>query len=104
MKFQKGTPKPANSGRKKGVRNKSTIAVKDALDQTFNKLGGVKAFFEWGKENASEFYHLWVKMLPKEVKTEISGELSGSSVVTEIVVRSREEAAAVLASLTAPKS
>lgn len=28
-KFQKGQPRPANAGRKKGSRNKSTLAFKD---------------------------------------------------------------------------
>jgi hypothetical protein len=32
MKFTKGKPKPANSGRKKGVRNKRTIAAEAKTD------------------------------------------------------------------------
>lgn len=100
MKFQKGHPKPPNSGRKKGVSNKATVAVKDALDQAFNKLGGIKALTDWATDNPGEFYGLWCKMLPKEVKADISATLTGASVVTEIVVRSREEAESVLKSLT----
>ncbi len=34
--FKKGTPKPANSGRKKGVRNKVTREVKDFLREMVN--------------------------------------------------------------------
>lgn len=45
MRFQKGHPKPANSGRKKGVRNKSKIArVQDVLDE--NKLNPVQALLD----------------------------------------------------------
>ncbi len=104
MPFQKGKPRHPNAGRKPGSSNKTTAAVKDALDKAFNKLGGVKSLADWAGSNQTEFYKLWVKMLPQEVKADISGELAGSSIVTEIIVRSREEAESVLRSLTAPSS
>lgn len=51
-------------GRKKGTPNKTTAEVKKALCEAFEKLGGVPALVEWGKENQTEFYKLWVKLIP----------------------------------------
>jgi hypothetical protein len=73
-------PKPPNAGkgRKKGVPNKTTAAVKDALNAVYADLqhdaGGDHAHFRaWALANPTEFYKLWVKMLP----TEISGPGGG---------------------------
>lgn len=62
-------PKPPNAGkgREKGVPNKTTVAVKAALTAAFEELGGVPALVKWGKENETEFYKLWAKLLPTEV-------------------------------------
>ena len=35
-RFTKGTPKPANSGRKKGVKNKTTDEIRKALQQVLS--------------------------------------------------------------------
>jgi hypothetical protein len=67
-------------GRTKGTPNKSTAAVKDALTQAFDHLGGVTALVEWGKKNATEFYKLWSKLLPQEV----TGK-DGGPIQTELV-------------------
>lgn len=62
-------PKPPNAGkgRPKGVPNKSTAAVKGALTEAFEKLGGVEALVAWGTGNPTDFYKLWAKMMPTEV-------------------------------------
>ncbi|MCE9567666.1 MAG: hypothetical protein K8U57_37165 [Planctomycetes bacterium] len=54
-------------GRTKGTPNKTTAAVKNALTEAFEKLGGVRSLAEWGQANPTEFYKLWVKLLPQEV-------------------------------------
>lgn len=59
-------------GRQKGSLNKTTSAVKDALTAAFEELGGVAALANWGKQNETEFYKLWVKMLPQEVQAKLS--------------------------------
>lgn len=79
-----GTPrKPPNAGkgRKKGVPNKSTKAAKEALALAFEGLGGVPALTAWAQENQSDFYKLWVRLLPTEIKA--SGEL-GLGVVLNV--------------------
>lgn len=63
-------------GRQKGTPNKSTVAVKAAIDAVYKGLGGVKAMIEWAKENPGEFYtKVWVKTLPQKI--EATGEDGG---------------------------
>lgn len=69
--FRKGKRK--TGGRKKGVPNKSTLAVKDALSEAFDGTGGIKGLIAWAKRNRGEFYRLWVRMLPTEIKADHSG-------------------------------
>lgn len=73
-------PKPpaAGMGRKKGVPNKTTVAVKAALQAVYtdlqNEAGGDNAHLKaWALANPGEFYKLWTKLLP----TEISGPDGG---------------------------
>lgn len=83
-------------GRRKGSVNKSTASVKAALLSAFTKLGGVSALVRWGQQNPTEFYTLWGKLLPTEIKN-ADGAPFQIRQITEVVVRSREEADAVLA-------
>jgi hypothetical protein len=59
-------------GRQKGVPNKSTSEVKAALTEAFDNLGGVQALVTWGTDNLTDFYKLWSKMLPTEVKADVT--------------------------------
>ncbi len=74
----KAKPPNAGKGRLKGVPNKTTVAVKQALQAVYadlqNEGGGDNAhLLSWAKANPGEFYKLWCKMLP----TEISGPGGG---------------------------
>ncbi len=53
-------------GRQKGSLNKTTLSVKNALIEAFDRLGGVDSLVEWGRNEPAEFYKLWVKILPVE--------------------------------------
>lgn len=68
-----GNGKTPGSGRKKGSKNKrtlaATISVKEALVESFVQIGGVPALVEWGKLNLSDYYKIWSRMLPTEIKT-----------------------------------
>lgn len=64
-------------GRQKGTPNKATAEVKTALQEAFEHKGGVPALVAWADENPTEFYKLWAKMLPHEVKGELSGPGGG---------------------------
>jgi hypothetical protein len=54
-------------GRRPGSVNKTTATTKEALTQAFQSLGGVNSLVAWGKENQTEFYKLWAKLLPQEI-------------------------------------
>lgn len=69
-------------GRKKGSLNKTTTAVKEALTVAFEDLGGVPSLVAWGHENLTEFYKLWVKVLPQEIHANLSGEIDLNSKVS----------------------
>lgn len=78
----KGSPQNlthAGKGRKKGVPNKSTASVKEALTLAFQGLGGVPKLQAWAQENPTPFYQLWGKMLPADIAH--SGELTVNGVV-----------------------
>lgn len=68
-----GAPGP---GRPKGSPNKSTLAVKEALIAAFDGMGGVNALQTWAMANETEFYKLWVKMLPQDVNANLKGNIS----------------------------
>ncbi len=58
-------------GREKGTPNKTTATVKDMLLMAFEDIGGLPALTEWGKTSPAQFYQLWAKLLPQEIKGEI---------------------------------
>lgn len=58
-------------GRVKGSPNKTTVAVKEALALAFDGIGGADALTTWAQQNETEFYKLWVKMLPQDVNASV---------------------------------
>jgi hypothetical protein len=56
---------PISPGRPKGVPNKKTREVKEAIELCFQGLGGVKALQAWAETNPDLFYgSVWPKLLP----------------------------------------
>ena len=53
-------------GRQKGSLNKTTTAVREALTTAFEEMGGVASLVDWGRQNETEFYRLWSKLIPQE--------------------------------------
>jgi hypothetical protein len=64
--------KMPRGGSRKGVPNKTTTAVKEALTAAFEGIGGVPKLIEFGKTEPEAFYKLWVKMLPQEVRNTLA--------------------------------
>lgn len=62
-------------GRKKGTPNKVTAEVKAILRNAFEDIGGQRIFDEWATNNLTEFYKLWAKMLPTEIKADVNAEV-----------------------------
>ena len=72
-------------GRKAGTPNRMTSAVKEALQTVYDDLqaksgGGHKHFSEWAEGNPTEFYKLYAKLLPQEVKAEV-GDQNGEPLI-----------------------
>lgn len=74
-------------GRKKGTPNKNSITVKESLKNVYERMGGDDAMLAWAQENPDEFYRHWIKMLPTEVKNDITsnGETIMHPVTIELV-------------------
>lgn len=60
---QSGNPR----GRESGSSNKTTVAAKQAFQLAFDGLGGVTALQEWAKDNQTEFFKLFSKLIPQDV-------------------------------------
>lgn len=76
---------PRYGGRKKGTPNKATAAVKEALARAYKSIGDDKAFAAWASQNQTEFYKLWIKMLPQEVSGPEGGPIEFAGITREIV-------------------
>lgn len=74
-------------GRKKGVPNKTTASVKQAIIDAFARVkvgdaaSGVDSLVQWGSDNPSEFYKLWGRLAP----TEIQGTGENGAIVIRVV-------------------
>jgi hypothetical protein len=74
--FKKGDPKPANSGRKKGVKNKRTYQLLEVLDNFgFDAVGEFLrcvALIEDPKDRAGEIAKLFPFMMPRLATLQVS--------------------------------
>lgn len=60
-------------GRLKGIPNKRTAAVKDVIEAVFYNIGGEEAFADWAIINQTDFYKIYAKLLPAEMKVRHEG-------------------------------
>lgn len=49
---------------------KTIRAARENLSEAFDFLGGVPALVVWGRQNRTEFYRLWARLIPKEAAEE----------------------------------
>lgn len=70
MAAQKGNTH--GRGRPKGVPNKMTTSVKEAIESAFSQLGGVSNMVKWAMDNETEFYKLYAKLIPVTVKADVN--------------------------------
>jgi hypothetical protein len=54
----------AGPGRPKGIPNKQTVAIKDAIERAFTKLGGTDYLVHVGRTDPRTFCALLSKLLP----------------------------------------
>jgi hypothetical protein len=62
-------------GRPKGSKNFVNPDAGAILDKAFIRVGDMNAFVKWGRENPGEFYKIWAKRVPANVRAELSGEV-----------------------------
>lgn len=87
-KFAKG-----NSGRPKGTPNKATAEVKEMLRQALSEVGGVAYLVQRAQDEktAGAFLALVGKLIPNEVKAELSGGANITLTIERSFVRGTEE-------------
>lgn len=83
---KRGGPR-AGAGRPKGVPNKVSTSMKQAIADAFEQLGGTNRMVQWAMEDPkhlTEFYKLAARLIP--VETNVSGANGGPiQTVLEIV-------------------
>lgn len=83
--MSKGGVRPG-AGRKPGVPNSTTKAVKEAILGAFDRAGGESYLLEVAKSDPRTFCHLLSKVVPAEVKAELHHSKLN---VAEILMRKR---------------
>lgn len=81
-------PGRKTGGRQKGSVNRTTANVKAVLENAFQMLGGVDALAAWATENPGEFYKLWGKLVPRDLKVE--ADLEHRLTLEELVAGANE--------------
>jgi hypothetical protein len=70
-KKQSGGPR-AGSGRPKGVPNKISASVKQAIEEAFNGVGGAAYLMQQAQENPQAFLTLLGKIIPAQVQADVT--------------------------------
>ena len=63
-------------GRVKGTPNKTTVAVKDAIMNAFEKVGGEDYLVIIAREDPKTFCALLGRVLPLEIKAKVEGTIA----------------------------
>lgn len=58
-------------GRTAGTPNKLTRTIKESLEMAFDGIGGTSALTKWAKSHQSEFYRIYSKLLPTNIRAEV---------------------------------
>jgi hypothetical protein len=72
------------AGRKKGIPNKLTVKVKDAIKQAFDELGGVTYLVDLGRKDPKTFTTLLCKIIPAELSATLIGDPDNPIVVNDL--------------------
>jgi len=81
-------PNPENlrgKGRPAGSPNKTTQSIKEMIEQALSEVGGKDYLKEQAFSNPVAFMGLVGKILPKEVKAEVTGSDGGPLRIEEVV-------------------
>lgn len=70
---------------RKGKPNKVGATAKENIIAVFTRLGGTAEMAKWARDNQTEFYKLYGRLIPVEQK--VSGSEDGGPVKHEIEIR-----------------
>lgn len=65
----------AGKGRPKGAQNKLTRTIKEAIEVSFEKVGGADYLAQMAIEQPSAYMTLLGKVLPTQIAAEINGSM-----------------------------
>ncbi len=77
QKPKKAFPGGAGPGRPKGLQNKLTTSVKDAIASAADALGGSTRLVEWAKEDPLNERAFWTSIYPKLLPLQVTGDGGG---------------------------
>lgn len=78
----------AGPGRPKGVPNKQTTAVKEAIAAAAEGLGGTQRLIEWCKEEPANERAFWATIYPKLLPLQVNADVNATvTKVTREIVR-----------------
>lgn len=80
----KGLPK-TGGGSRKGIPNRATAQIKDMIEQALTEVGGVEYLKVQAIENPGPFLGLVGKILPKDIYANVSGDVTITKIVREVV-------------------
>lgn len=63
-------PPAAGKGRKKGVPNKTTRTLREAIEKSFDQVGGVSYLVQMATEQPVAYMGLLAKVLPQQLKVQ----------------------------------
>jgi hypothetical protein len=77
--------------RKKGASTSPKIlqAARENLASAFDLMGGVAALVVWGRQNPTDFYRLWAKLVPSSAAVEHSASIPLEELLSKL--SSKEE-------------
>ena len=73
MAAKKGTmPPAAGQGRKRGSKNKTTVLLKEAIEESFANVGGAEYLTQMAQLEPKAYLTLLAKILPAKIEADIN--------------------------------
>lgn len=76
----KRKPPNAGKGRPKGSKNRLTNTLKEAIEKSFDEVGGVQYLVEQARENPTAYMSLLAKVLPQQINAQVATKTLPASV------------------------
>ena len=84
---RKRLPPNAGKGRKKGVPNKINHSIKEMIVQALETAGGTAYIARQAEENPTAFLSLLGRLVPAEVRAELSGAFTVETSFDEVMAK-----------------